>query len=109
MGPGGVRRFAFPDAGGFMITEETKDTGAPGDAGDSLAALWRAFAGRIGVVVGFFAAGVAFAMQEVIGAIAGWFNIISGRIFREGASPRQLVGMGLIVLGVAALIALSAR
>ncbi|MFN7149130.1 MAG: mechanosensitive ion channel domain-containing protein [Microthrixaceae bacterium] len=49
-----------------------------------LAALWRAFAGRVGLVVGFAAAGVAFAMQEVIGAIAGWFNIISGRIFRVG-------------------------
>lgn len=49
-----------------------------------LAALWRAFAGRIGVVVGFAAAGVAFAMQEVIGAVAGWFNILSGRIFRVG-------------------------
>ncbi|MCC0048531.1 MAG: hypothetical protein H6882_05135 [Rhodobiaceae bacterium] len=48
MGPGGVRRFAFPDAGGFMITEETKDTGAPGDAGDSLAALWRALKHQAG-------------------------------------------------------------
>ena len=36
-------------------------------------------------------------------------QLVSGRIFREGASPRQLLGMGLIVLGVAALIALSAR
>src|SRR5205823_2411437 len=30
------------------------------------------------------AAGIAFAMQEVIGAIAGWFNITSGRIYRIG-------------------------
>ena len=50
----------------------------------AVAAVWRPFAGRIGVVVGLVAAGVAFAMQEVIGAVAGWFNILSGRIFRVG-------------------------
>ncbi len=50
----------------------------------ALAVVWRPFAGRIGVVLGFMAAGVAFAMQETIGAIAGWFNIVSGRIFRVG-------------------------
>ncbi len=49
-----------------------------------LGVLWRAFAGRVGVVLGFAAAGVAFAMQEVIGALAGWVNIVSGRIFRIG-------------------------
>ena len=50
-----------------------------------LAVVWRAFAGRAGVVLGLAAAGLAFAMQEVIGAVAGWFNILSGRIFRVGA------------------------
>jgi small-conductance mechanosensitive channel len=50
----------------------------------ALAVIWRPFAGRIGVVLGLAAAGVAFAMQEVIGAIAGWFNIISGRIYSVG-------------------------
>ena len=50
----------------------------------ALAVIWRAFAGRAGVVLGFAAAGVAFAMQEVIGAVAGWVNILSGRIFRIG-------------------------
>lgn len=50
----------------------------------ALAVLWRAFAGRVGVVLGLITAGIAFAMQEVIGAIAGWFNIVSGRIFRVG-------------------------
>jgi small-conductance mechanosensitive channel len=49
-----------------------------------LAVVWRAFAGRAGVVLGFLAAGVALAMQEVIGAVAGWFNIVWGRIFRAG-------------------------
>lgn len=49
-----------------------------------LAAMWRAFAGRAGVVLGLAAAGLAFAMQEVVGAVAGWFNILSGRIFRVG-------------------------
>lgn len=50
----------------------------------SLAIVWRPFAGQIGVVLGLFAAGVAFAAQEVIGAAAGWLNIMSGRIFRVG-------------------------
>jgi small-conductance mechanosensitive channel len=49
-----------------------------------VALIWRAFAGRIGVVLGLAAAGVAFAMQEVIGALAGWVNVVSGRIFRVG-------------------------
>lgn len=49
-----------------------------------LLVIWRPFAGRIGVVLGLTAAGVAFAMQEVIGAVAGWFNIVSGRIYRVG-------------------------
>lgn len=49
-----------------------------------VAALWRAFAGEIGVVLGLAAAGIAFAMQEVIGALAGWVNILSGRVYRIG-------------------------
>ena len=44
------------------------------------------------------------ALVEVVMA-----QLVSGRIFREGASPRQIAGMGLIVAGVAALIAVSAR
>ena len=35
-------------------------------------------------MMGLVAAGLAFAMQEVIGALAGWFNIMTGRIFRVG-------------------------
>lgn len=49
-----------------------------------LAATWHAFAGRVGEILGFATAGIAFAMQEVIGALAGWFNIVSGRIFEIG-------------------------
>jgi small-conductance mechanosensitive channel len=49
-----------------------------------LAIVWRPFAGRVGVVLGLATAGIAFAMQEVIGALAGWFNIVSGRIFGIG-------------------------
>lgn len=50
----------------------------------ALAVVWRSLAGNVGVILGFAAAGIAFAMQEVIGAIAGWFNITSGRIYRVG-------------------------
>ena len=44
------------------------------------------------------------ALVEVVMA-----QLVSGRVFREGASTRQRAGMALIVLGVAALIAISAR
>lgn len=50
----------------------------------ALAVLWRPFAGRIGVVLGLITAGVAFAMQEVIGALAGWLSIFTGRLYRVG-------------------------
>ena len=50
----------------------------------SVGILWRPFAGQLGLVIGLATAGIAFAMQEVIGAIAGWFNILSGSIFRVG-------------------------
>ncbi|WP_062560556.1 DMT family transporter [Paracoccus aminovorans] len=44
------------------------------------------------------------ALVEVVMA-----QLVSGRVFREGASMRQRAGMALIVLGVAGLIAVSAR
>jgi len=50
----------------------------------AMAIVWRSLAGNVGVILGFAAAGIAFAMQEVIGAVAGWFNITSGRIYRIG-------------------------
>ncbi len=46
--------------------------------------IWRPFAGQLGLVLGLMTAGLAFAMQEVIGALAGWFNIVSGAIYRVG-------------------------
>ncbi|MDM4778055.1 mechanosensitive ion channel domain-containing protein, partial [Micromonospora sp. b486] len=50
----------------------------------ALALLWRPFAGRVAVVFGLLAAGLALAMQEVIGAFAGWISILTGRQFRVG-------------------------
>ena len=50
----------------------------------AIAIVWRAFAGRAGVVLGLLTAGVAFAMQEVIGALAGGANILFGSIFSVG-------------------------
>lgn len=50
----------------------------------AISIIWSAFAGRVGVVLGVVAAGVAFAMQEVIGALAGWVNIVVGRIYHVG-------------------------
>ena len=54
----------------------------------ALAVVWRPFAGRIGVVLGLITAGLAFAMQEVIGALAGWVSIFTGRQFRAVTESR---------------------
>jgi small-conductance mechanosensitive channel len=67
-----------------------------------LAVVWRAFAGRVGVVLGLATAGLAFAMQEVIGALAGWFNIVAGRIFRVG-DRIQMAGVRGDVLDITPL------
>ena len=49
-----------------------------------LVIYWQPFGGRFATVVGLATAGIAFAMQEVIGALAGFANILTGRIFRIG-------------------------
>ncbi|ARC38057.1 EamA/RhaT family transporter [Paracoccus yeei] len=75
---------------------------------------WRAslWAGALGAFASLFwfmgfaltaAANVrTLALVEVVMA-----QLVSGRVFREGAAPRQILGMGLIVAGVALLIAVS--
>jgi small-conductance mechanosensitive channel len=50
----------------------------------ALLIYWQPFGGRVATVVGLATAGIAFAMQEVIGALAGFVNILTGRIFRIG-------------------------
>ncbi len=50
----------------------------------ALVALWAPLGGRLSVILGFATAGVAFAMQEVIGALFGWVNILAGRIYTVG-------------------------
>lgn len=50
----------------------------------ALLVVWRSVIGHLAIFGGLLAAGLAFAMQEVIGSIAGWFNIVSGGIFRVG-------------------------
>jgi small-conductance mechanosensitive channel len=49
-----------------------------------LIALWAPLGGRLSVIIGFATAGVAFAMQEVIGSLFGWLNILAGRIYTVG-------------------------
>jgi small-conductance mechanosensitive channel len=46
--------------------------------------VWRPLGGNLGPALGLATAGLAFAMQEVVGAVAGWFNITFGRVFRIG-------------------------
>jgi small-conductance mechanosensitive channel len=50
----------------------------------ALLLVWRAFHGHGTLVIGFVIAGLTFALQEVVGAAAGWFNIVTGRIYRVG-------------------------
>jgi small-conductance mechanosensitive channel len=50
----------------------------------ALAVVWRVFAGRVGLVIGLFAAGLGLALQQVVSSLFGWVNILSGRIFRVG-------------------------
>ena len=50
----------------------------------ALLVVWRGVIGHLAIFGGLLAAGLAFAMQEVIGSIAGWFNIVSGGIYRVG-------------------------
>ena len=49
-----------------------------------LLAVWIERLGDLSVAVGILAAGMAFALQEVIGSLAGWLTIISGRPFTVG-------------------------
>ncbi len=50
----------------------------------ALVLVWRPLGGNLAPALGLATAGLAFAMQEVIGAMAGWFNITFGSIFRVG-------------------------
>ena len=50
----------------------------------ALIILWAPLGGRLSVIFGFATAGIAFAMQEVIGALFGWLNILAGRIYTVG-------------------------
>lgn len=49
-----------------------------------LGILWRPFAGQLGLFLGLVAAGLVVGLQDVIGSLAGWFNIVSGAVFRVG-------------------------
>jgi small-conductance mechanosensitive channel len=46
--------------------------------------VWGIFTRRASWAFALLAAGLAFALQEVLGAIAGWFNVMLGGIYRIG-------------------------
>ncbi|MFL5926527.1 MAG: mechanosensitive ion channel family protein [Gaiellaceae bacterium] len=50
----------------------------------ALLIIWRESIGHLALFGGLVVAGLAFAMQEAVGAVAGWFNIVSGGIYRVG-------------------------
>ena len=47
-------------------------------------AIWMQHAGDLSVALGILGAGLAFALQEIIGSFAGWVTIITGRPFTIG-------------------------
>ena len=53
-------------------------------AGLVIFGIWVEGLGDLSVALGILAAGLAFALQEVIGSFAGWLTIISGRPFSVG-------------------------
>lgn len=50
----------------------------------ALVIIWQPLGGNLGPALGLATAGLAFAMQEVVGAVAGWFNISFGSIYTIG-------------------------
>lgn len=46
--------------------------------------IWLEHLGNLSVALGILGAGLAFALQEVIGSIAGWITILTGRLFTIG-------------------------
>ncbi|MBL6965723.1 MAG: mechanosensitive ion channel family protein [Anaerolineales bacterium] len=50
----------------------------------TLFGIWVQRLGDLSVALGILAAGLAFALQEVIGSIAGWITIVFGRPFSIG-------------------------
>ena len=55
-----------------------------GLAGLLVILVWAEFGRRLGFVVGAASAGVAFALQNVLGSFAAWLGILAGRVFRVG-------------------------
>lgn len=51
--------------------------------------VWAEFGRRAGFVVGAFSAGVAFALQNVLGSFAAWLGILAGKVFRVGDRVRM--------------------
>lgn len=49
-----------------------------------IAGIWIEHVGNLSVALGILGAGLAFALQEVIGSIAGWVTILTGRPFTIG-------------------------
>ena len=46
--------------------------------------IWLEHVGNLSVALGILGAGLAFALQEVIGSMAGWVTILTGRPFTIG-------------------------
>ena len=67
-----------------------------------LGIYWRPFAGQLGLLLGLVAAGLVISLSDLVAALAGWFNITSGGIFRIGDRV-QLGGVRGDVIDIAPL------
>lgn len=67
-----------------------------------LVSIWFSDTGRLATVLGLFTAGLAFALQKVVTAFAGYFVILRGNIFHVGdriamgAVRGDVIGLGFI-------------
>ena len=64
-----------------------------------IASIWFDDPARLATIIGLLGAGIAFALQRVITAVAGYFVILRGKTFNVG---ERLLGGGTIVATEAA-------
>jgi small-conductance mechanosensitive channel len=76
--PGGVR-----SRGGFWLRQGVR-LGAAVVLGLGLISIWFDQPARLATALGMFGAGLAFALQRVITAVAGYFVILRGEVFNVG-------------------------
>lgn len=50
----------------------------------AITGIWHVFGGHVGLVIGLGAAGLGYALQNVIGAVFGWLGVLVSGVYRIG-------------------------